>query len=50
MNPEIIYEVQPGLIWDWKVALDLFLGGAGVGALLFAVFLDERCDGKYGRI
>ncbi len=50
MNPEIIYEVQPGLIWDWKVALDLFLGGAGVGALLFAVFLDERFDGKYRRI
>ena len=40
MNTEIIYEVQSGPIWDWKVAMDLFLGGAGVGAFLFAVFLD----------
>jgi protein NrfD len=50
MNPEIIYEVQSGSVWDWRVALDLFLGGAGVGAFLFAVFLDERFDGKYRRI
>lgn len=50
MNTEIIYEVQSGPIWDWKVAVDLFLGGAGVGAFLFAVFLDERFDGKYRRI
>jgi protein NrfD len=50
MNAEIIYEIQAGPIWDWRVALDLFLGGAGVGALLFAVFLDERFDGKYQRI
>lgn len=26
MNPEIIYHVQPGPYWDWKVAVDLFLG------------------------
>ncbi|MBT8462623.1 MAG: polysulfide reductase NrfD, partial [Gemmatimonadetes bacterium] len=50
MNTEIIYEIQSGPFWDWKVALDLFLGGAGVGAFLFAVFLDERFDGKYQRI
>jgi formate-dependent nitrite reductase membrane component NrfD len=29
MTPEIIYEVQSGPFWDWRVALDLFLGGAG---------------------
>ena len=50
MNTEIIFEIQSGPFWDWRVALDLFLGGAGVGALLFAVFLDERFDGKYRRI
>ena len=50
MNTEIIYEVQSGPFWDWKVALDLFLGGAGVGAFLLAVFLDERFSGKYRRI
>ncbi len=50
MGPDIIYEVQTVTHWDWKVALDLFLGGAGVGAFLFAVFLDERFDGKYRRI
>lgn len=50
MNTEIIYEIQSGPIWDWRVALDLFLGGAGVGAFLFTVFLDERFKGKYQRI
>lgn len=50
MNTEIIYELQSGPFWDWRVALDLFLGGAGVGAFLVAVFLDERFDGKYRRI
>ncbi len=36
MTPEIIYEVQSGPFWDWRVALDLFLGGAGDGAFLVA--------------
>jgi formate-dependent nitrite reductase membrane component NrfD len=49
MNPEIIYTVQHGPYWDWKVALDLFLGGAGVGALLFAILLDTGLHGKYRR-
>ena len=35
MNTEIIFHIQTGPYWDWRVALDLFLGGAGVGALLF---------------
>jgi len=50
MNPEITYLTQPGPYWDWKVAVDLFLGGAGVGALLFAILLDEGYKGKYRRI
>ncbi len=50
MLPEIVFHTQPGPVWDWRVALDLFLGGAGVGALLFAVFLDERFKGRYRRL
>lgn len=50
MTPEIIYNVQHGPYWDWKVAMDLFLGGAGVGALLYSVMLDELFKGKYRRI
>lgn len=50
MTTEIIYHTQPGPIWDWKVAMDLFLGGAGVGALLFAILIDEFFKGKYRRI
>lgn len=50
MNAEVVYHIQSGPFWDWRVALDLFLGGAGVGALLFGVILDERFKGKYLRI
>lgn len=50
MDTEIIYQIQQGHIWDWRVAVDLFLGGAGVGALLFAVLLDERFKGKYREV
>ncbi len=50
MNTEVIYLTQSGPIWDWKVAMDLFLGGAGVGALLFGILLDEFFRGKYRRI
>lgn len=50
MNAEIVYHIQSTPFWDWRVALDLFLGGAGVGALLFAVLLDEGFKGKYRRI
>jgi len=50
MSSEIIYFTQPAPFWDWRVATDLFLGGAGVGALLFGVLLDEWFKGKYHRI
>ncbi|MBL1216969.1 MAG: hypothetical protein D8M59_05675 [Planctomycetes bacterium] len=50
MDTEIIYHIQSGPVWDWKVALDLYLGGAGVGALLFAVLMDEKYQGRYRRI
>ena len=50
MEPQLVYHIQAGPIWDWRVAMDLFLGGAGVGALLFAIALDVLFRGKYRRI
>jgi protein NrfD len=50
MESSVIYNIQEGPYWDWKVAVDLFLGGAGVGALLFAVLLDQAFKGRYRRI
>jgi formate-dependent nitrite reductase membrane component NrfD len=50
MSEEIVHLTQPGPYWDWQVALDLFLGGAGVGALLFAILIDVGLDGKYRRL
>ncbi len=50
MNPEIVFNLQPGPAWDWRVALDLYLGGAGVGAMLFAVLIDQLFGGKYKRL
>ena len=50
MDAEIIYNVQPGFYWNWKVAFDLFFGGAGVGAFLFAVCLFEFWGRRYRRI
>jgi protein NrfD len=50
MDPQIVYNIQPGAYWNWKVALDLFLGGAGVGAFLFSVALFELWGRRYRRI
>lgn len=50
MNSEIFFQTQSGPFWDWRVALDLFLGGAGVGALLFAILVAEMFKAKYRRI
>ncbi len=50
MDPVIVYHVQAGPFWDWKVATDLFLGGAGVGAFLFSIALYEFWNGRYRRI
>jgi protein NrfD len=50
MDPAIVFEAQHGLYWDWKVALDLFFGGAGVGAFVFAVALHEFWGRKYRRV
>jgi protein NrfD len=50
MDAQIIYNVQAGAYWNWKVAVDLFLGGAGVGAFLFSVALAEFWGRRYRRI
>ncbi len=50
MEPTLVYNIQAGPYWNWKVALDLFLGGAGVGALVFAVALEVVFKGRYRRI
>ena len=50
MNQDIVYNVQQGFYWDWKVALDLFFGGAGVGAFIFGVVLYEFWGDRYRRI
>jgi protein NrfD len=50
MEPTIVFNAQPGPYWDWKVAFDLFFGGAGVGAFLFAVALRCAFKDRYARI
>lgn len=44
MESILIYNVQAGAIWDWRVVVDLFCGGVGVGALLLAVALSTSRD------
>ena len=50
MDPTVVYNIQPGPFWNWKVAMDLFLGGAGIGAFLFSVALFELWGRRYRRI
>ena len=44
MESVLIYTVQSGPIWDWRVVVDLFCGGVGVGASLLAVALSRSED------
>jgi protein NrfD len=50
MDPTIVFNGPTYPVWDWRVALDLFFGGIGVGAFLIAVLVDWRYAGKYRRI
>jgi protein NrfD len=50
MDSDITYIVQQGFYWDWRVALDLFFGGAGVGAFVFGIGLYEFWGRRYRRI
>ena len=49
MEPQLLYNIQSqqGVIWDIRVALDLFLGGVGVGAFLFALGLSRFANDRY---
>ena len=50
METSMIFTYPYSLIWDWRVATDLFFGGMGVGAFLFALLIDWRYEGKFKRI
>jgi protein NrfD len=50
MDPTLVYNIQSGPIWDWRVAVDLFAGGVGVGAFLFAVVLGRSGNQRYQRL
>ena len=52
MDPTIVYNTQVAahVIWDWRVALDLFLGGVGVGAFLLAYALWRGGDARYSAL
>lgn len=50
MDTTIVFNAQQGTFWDWRVAVDLFFGGMGVGSFLFAILIDWRYEGKYRRI
>ncbi len=47
MDTELILTLQRGLIWDERVVGDLFLGGVGVGAFLFAFLLWRFAEERY---
>jgi protein NrfD len=50
METIVTFNVPHLVYWDWRVAADLFFGGIGVGAFLFAVLVDWRYKGKYRRV
>ncbi len=39
MESTFLYNIQDAVIWDWRVATDLFAGGIGVGAFLLSFVL-----------
>lgn len=39
MDAKVVYDVFHLNYWDWRIACDLFFGGLGVGAYLFAIFV-----------
>lgn len=47
MDTTLLYQTQPGIIWDWRVAWDLSLGGLGVGAFLLAFLLWRLAGPRY---
>lgn len=47
MDSTLLYQTQPGIIWDSRVAWDLSLGGLGVGAFLLAFLLWRLAGHRY---
>lgn len=39
MESTFLYSIQDAVIWDWRVATDLFVGGIGVGAFVLSFVL-----------
>lgn len=37
MESKVAYDIFHLIYWDWRIALDLFLGGLGVGAFIYAI-------------
>lgn len=37
MESKVVYDIFHLIYWDWRVALDFFLGGLGVGAFICAI-------------
>ena len=44
------YDVFHFVQWNWLIAADLFLGGVGVGAFVYAVLLRIKCGAKCIRL
>jgi len=56
MEAKVTYDIFHLVYWDWKVVLELFLGGIGIGAFLYAIGLmlhrknDQMVEIKVGSI
>ena len=37
MESKVVYDVFHLVYWDWRIAMDLFLGGLAVGAFIFSI-------------
>ncbi len=42
MESTVTYNVFHLLYWDWRIAGDLFFGGVGIGAFIYAVLLGMK--------
>ena len=50
MDAAVTYDVFHLNYWDWRIVCDLFLGGLGVGAYLFAVFVSWFYRDQYPQV
>ena len=47
MESTITYDIFHRTYWDWRISVDLFLGGIAVGAFIFSVFISWYYKDKY---